>query len=481
MYIISSMNNQVKTNGAHSMEYKNVEDEIETTNEYGTSGTIEIEQRGNNISCYFLHPDPQHKINDIDSEFVANNLKPTNDKSIRLLIAETNTDTQITHTYPVILNYDSPNFLHPKYDSITTIVFKGYTLELGKSANNDADILFGLPRSIDNVFQKTLLHGLGFRQAYNFIPNIINAQNLGIQTVIFSKTDQTYILHKESKLIVSQRDLITLRQGINRISGEKGREKSDESYTFVYNAIFHKYQPETFPLRKTKRKLSVVFRQIQDADIDPVTLSQEEKKRLISSKNQIDLNYFKSAYIDFENLLKKKAKEETYQKFFTDNPLVLTVITGLPYSVFQEKAYIGGKDVSNKHGEITDFLLKHAIVPNTAIVEIKTPSTPLLNPKEYRAGVFPASKDLTGAIVQILTQRSIFAQSASIIQGRENINIYNPQGVLILGQLTELDTEEKIRSFELFRTSQKDVKIVTYDECLVLLKMVIDTLSDKNT
>ncbi len=455
---------------------KSIKENIEAI-DVNISGTIEVVSKEDQhiICCYFVHPDPQHKINEIESEFVANNLEQTKDESIRLLIAKINTETQTTETYPVILYYDSPNFLKPKYEDITTIVFKGYSLECGK-AINDMDILYGLPNNIDNIFQKTLLNGLGFRQAYNFIPNMINAQKLGVQKIIFSKTDKTRILQDKS-MIISQPDLITLRQGINRIGNEKSREKTNESCAFVYNTIFNKYEPSKFPAMRIKRKLSVVFRQFKNTDIDSSSLSLEDKKSLVSSKTAIDFTYFNSLYTEFQKLLTKKTTEETYQKFFNDNPLILTVITGLPYYLFHEKAYVGGKTINNRNGEITDFLLKHSTIANTAIVEIKTPKTPLLNKTLYRDGVFGASKELSGAIAQVLTQRSSLMKFESDIKGSEDFHVYNPQGFLIIGYLDELNSDEKRRSFELFRLSQKDVKIITYDECLTLLKILVDALS----
>ena len=65
----------------------------------------------------------------------------------------------------------------------------------------------------------------------------------------------------------------------------------------------------------------------------------------------------------------------------------------------------------------------------------------------------------------------------SDIKGSEDFHVYNPQGFLIIGHLDELNSDEKRRSFELFRLSQKDVKIITYDECLTLLKILVDALS----
>ena len=47
----------------------------------------------------------------------------------------------------------------------------------------------------------------------------------------------------------------------------------------------------------------------------------------------------------------------------------------------------------------------------------------------------------------------------------KEIELFNPRCVVVVGDAaTELDTEVKRRSFELYRTSLKDLEIVTFDE-----------------
>lgn len=48
-----------------------------------------------------------------------------------------------------------------------------------------------------------------------------------------------------------------------------------------------------------------------------------------------------------------------------------------------------------------------------------------------------------------------------------------PQGILVVGNTAELDNEDKIRSFELFRQNLHNPEIITYDELLARAKFVV--------
>ena len=47
------------------------------------------------------------------------------------------------------------------------------------------------------------------------------------------------------------------------------------------------------------------------------------------------------------------------------------------------------------------------------------------------------------------------------------------QGILVIGNTSELDNEDKMRSFELFRRNLQNPEIITYDELLARTKFVV--------
>ena len=157
------------------------------------------------------------------------------------------------------------------------------------------------------------------------------------------------------------------------------------------------------------------------------------------------------------------------------------MISGSPYVQFKNQAYVGGKSFDNLNGQYPDFLQKHKITNNTFIVEIKTPQTLLLEKNPYRkTGVYSASKNLSGSISQILTQKyQLETEIASLIKNAEDrdVEAYNVQGLIIIGRLSSLEEKDMKRSFELFRNNQKNIRIITYDECLEQLKSFVDLLS----
>jgi hypothetical protein len=161
------------------------------------------------------------------------------------------------------------------------------------------------------------------------------------------------------------------------------------------------------------------------------------------------------------------------------------MITGSPYVQFKNQAYVGGKSFDNSNGQYPDFLQKHKITNNTFIVEIKKPQSLLLEKRQYRkTGIYSASKDLSGSISQILTQKyQLETDIASLMKNADDrdVEAYNVQGLIIIGRLSSLEEKAMKRSFELYRNNQKNLRIITYDECLEQLKSFIELLSKNKT
>jgi hypothetical protein len=65
--------------------------------------------------------------------------------------------------------------------------------------------------------------------------------------------------------------------------------------------------------------------------------------------------------------------EEYRQSFLTQRSFLLEQIFSWPCTVVAGKAYVGGKNVHNRRGNIVDFLLKNDLTRSAALVEIKKP------------------------------------------------------------------------------------------------------------
>jgi len=121
--------------------------------------------------------------------------------------------------------------------------------------------------------------------------------------------------------------------------------------------------------------------------------------------SQIQLN--RSQVLNrFRNMLADQTLTEgVWQKFFDENKWIFGY--GLRYQILnitQAQPNYGGADVTGKGGERGDYLTNtEGNARFTCLVEIKRPTTPLLQAKEYRNGAYGVSDDLAGAIAQVQT------------------------------------------------------------------------------
>lgn len=181
---------------------------------------------------------------------------------------------------------------------------------------------------------------------------------------------------------------------------------------------------------------------------------------IIRTKEKIDIIYLEDILEQFQSLLKNaSSNEEKWQQFFQKHTWTLSHL--FPYEVIlhKDKAYVGGKTLQNDEGRIVDFLFETGFKDNFALLEIKTPDTPLLRTSAYREpSVFALSNELSGAINQCLDQKDTFLRD----QGQKQKSL-DPKLILVAGQKKKLSTPQN-DCFELARANQKNVDIVTFDE-----------------
>lgn len=425
-----------------------------TQTEYLTDDDqILIVYNDNETRCYFLY----------------------NDR--RILLAEINNKNKITIIYPHNTRTGSYSFLTPKYK--TTFQFEGYHNYIEEShEEKNMYILSGIPE----VFIKTLRYGLGLKKEYRFIAELASYLK-GCNSIIISKHRETEV--NEHKFIINDSDLDKIRRGMDRISDLYRNESSTSKELFVYNELLHKYNDKLFQRKKKTTHGDVIYKIVKDIDFNK-SISKSGRNSLLEIRNEAEISYLMTIKNEFAKLIEEDHPESVYQKFFEENPLLLTLFIGSPYIHLNNQAYVGGKSFDNKNGQYPDYLYKHKITNNSFIVEIKCPKSKLLDKEPYRkTGVYSPSSELSGAISQVLTQKyQLETNIATLMLNSENRNIeaYNVQGFIIIGLLNGLiedDEKAKKRSFELFRHNQKDLKIMTYDECQEQLNCFLQEM-DKN-
>jgi len=159
---------------------------------------------------------------------------------------------------------------------------------------------------------------------------------------------------------------------------------------------------------------------------------------------------------------RNNSSEEFWQRMFSSRPELLSAAAHGRAFTLGSKCYVGGKAITNRGGNVLDLLAQHG--GDVVLIEIKTPIAKLLS-TEYRT-VYPPSHELAGAVTQALNYRlSLLNDLYGLQANSPKLRVHFPSIFVLIGDSDrEGMSEAQRRSFELFRSSLKDVVIQTYDE-----------------
>mgnify|MGYP001615921967 CR=1 FL=1 len=206
----------------------------------------------------------------------------------------------------------------------------------------------------------------------------------------------------------------------------------------------------------------------------------------LEDRNRIS---FLLGLMNIKNLLeiwennKDNSQEEFWQERLMQNSWALSNIFSQPSIIIAGKPFMGGKGINNIGGSYQDFLYKNSITNNVCIIEIKTPVTKILG-QLYRNEAYSMSSEITGALNQLSTNKNKFLHEFVNLKYNTKMdfgefNAYNPKGYLILGNASlELDDNNKLKSFELFRNGLSNVEIITFDELFEKIKQIVNILEN---
>lgn len=175
---------------------------------------------------------------------------------------------------------------------------------------------------------------------------------------------------------------------------------------------------------------------------------------------------------------KDNSSEEFWQKTLSKFSFVLSQIFSFPVIVLKDKAYVGGKSIDNTHGNLVDFLMANKLTRNAALIEIKTPKTPIVG-KQYRGDIHSIENEVIGAVMQVTNYRdSLLKQFNTLTAGTNgDFDAFDPQCLVVVGSMeNEKMSRLQRKSFELFRNGLKDVRVITYDELFTKVQILIDLL-----
>ena len=343
-------------------------------------------------------------------------------------------------------------------------------------------ILEGLPAG----FTKDYDYGLGLAFKYRFIVEAVERLS-DSSAVTISRYTKTQINTEAREFLISFTDFEKARKSINNASNLANAAVRSVNRARVTNLLASQVGGGSVavsmgrhPMRKRITEVAQGGMGLTDGERDELltvfsdnadAIAKKEPISIGKLRNDIELVTLGQLIDRFAARIGRTDDESTWQEFLNENPFVLSLAFGYPIMKIGGGVTVGGRRIDGGGDKITDFLVKNSMTNNTAVVEIKKPSTLLLNKSEYRPGIFGPSSDLTSAINQVLDQKRQL--ESEIHQLRSKSRMYDLEShsvhcCLIVGCIPA-EYQQK-RCFEMFRGNSKSVAIVTFDELLNKLK-----------
>jgi hypothetical protein len=386
---------------------------------------------------------------------------------------------------PIITLPTHPNYLKPKYDKIESIDVEIDFDSAPYTKGEVVDCLQLLPAG----FVKDIRYGLGLIKDYRFIISAIEEQtkfsNICLGKEVTEHNSELEFFH------LNRNDFDLMRRNCDRITRRARRAAQITKTAAIYNQLADRLGNEQKTLPTDNDAISKMLRlKLSDTDKqaamslvteDKSAVNKTDSVTLTKLKNDIELVSLERLIASYEELLTKKTKEETWQSLFNENPFILSLAFGYPAIKISDQASVGGKRLSGDGEKITDYLIKNGVTNNLALIEIKKPSSALLNKTAYRGAVYCASTELTGSVTQVLDQCYQLQQNIASIKSNNriyDIESYAVHCILIIGSIPSDNDERK--SFEIYRRNSKNVQIITFDELLLKLKQLHGFLDDSS-
>jgi hypothetical protein len=386
--------------------------------------------------------------------------------------------------YPTNTLPQTDGFLGPKYKQVTTIIIP---TDIG--FDWDAASCF---EELPSGFTKDYGYGLGLAKEYEVIIDLIEeSTNCTVIEFIssgdLSATEQTFrVSFSRFDSLRKELNCITSR-GRNAILRVKKKQVRDN----LAEVLGLEPQPLSLgqlPTSKWMTQVAAGEEPLNDEEQGELLAVATARAPQIAASNPRELACFQ-AKIQLVNLnqlieafgqaLGESHPESWWQRFFEWNVFVLQLIFGGPTVFVDSQVHIG--DANTVKGlKIADYLFKNAMTGNVALVEIKKPTTQLLRKTPYRAGVYGIHSEIGQSVTQVLDQALHLANSENDTKQRivdKSWSVSAPRCFVVAGSASVLDTDEKRKSFELYREHLAGVRLVTFDEIFEQLMLLRDFLA----
>ena len=455
-------------------------------------GSLEIEEVHTNfVEVYFVPPEQSLAEAGLDAAQAVRH---------RTKLLEINGQHKFLTIYPISTFGDRSDFLKPKYGQIERITIEDTDIISWSDwdATSTMDAVLDVLENLPSTFTKDYAYGLGLAKPYRFIVDAVETLSDCTEIVITGNHATGPDPDNGEIFWISKPDFEQMRLELNKIDDHLQSAGRAVKGTAAHNILAEqlgapKQDPKTgrHPYRKLFTAVAQGKEELSQEDQNAVIgvlrrhaveIAEAQPEKLAKLRSDIELVTLETLITRYDGMLGKKLPESRWQAFFNENPFILNMAFGYPVIKVRDQASVGGRKLSGDGEKITDFLVKNSLTNNTALFEIKTPQTPVLNKKPFRDGVYTPSADLSGSINQALDQKYQFQKQ--IAQIKDNSRLYDIESYavhccLVIGKTP--DGEDQKKSFELFRRNSKDVEIVTFDELLENLKQLSSFLRTAET
>lgn len=452
-------------------------------NDPDRDGTLQVEEvHPGFVEVYFVPP---------ESSLAAAGLDPARASKYRTKMLDIHGQNGFLTIYPIGTFGDRSDFLKPKYEQIERITLDdtGIIFGFGRGTPTTPEDVLTVLENLPSAFTKDYAFGLGLAKPYRFIIHAVEEISDATELVITAEHDTGPDPDGNRIFYITKQDFEQARVELNKVDRHAQSAARAVKWATAYNILAdrlgvpkqnpkagrHPYRKLFTTVAEGKHELS---EEDQNAVIGALTshaveIAEDQPEKLAKLRGDIELVTLDALIKRYEEMLGSKLVEGCWQDFFNENPFILNMAFGYPVIKVRDQASVGGRKLSGDGGKITDFLVKNSLTNNTAIFEIKTPHTQVLNKTPFRDGVYTPSADLSGSMNQALDQKYQFQKQ--IAQIKDNTRLYDIESYavhccLVIGKTPDGDDQKK--SFELFRRNSKDVEIVTFDELLEKLKQL---------
>ncbi|MCK9414757.1 MAG: DUF4263 domain-containing protein [Prolixibacteraceae bacterium] len=362
-----------------------------------------------------------------------------------------------------------------------TFRFQKKDLFSEKIEENLIDV-FNLNDSIEFIFGN--LVGEYFKIDKNILrinQDLYLYQDLTIKKELFIAHNDISIITKIGKLIKGD-----IYIGGNYINSLPSEEMDKLIRTF----------PNSYEIKKyVEARLSVILNDYFDNITDAKQKYDKYMNTKVSAQGINLIDMFKESeltkYITIRSKLSQMLNNEVeYNEKRWQIEILQILLLLFPKYIFVFKE-VKIKDIYSNKNRYLDYLLVDS-TGTVDIVEIKKPfDSCIVTKNQFRDNYIPM-KELSGTVMQI--EKYIFYLNKWGKSGEDyltdrykdklpnnfRIKITNPNGIIVMGRESGL-SEEQLLDFEVIKRKYKNVvDIITYDDMIGRLNMIIEQLNEKN-